>query len=168
MSRRQRSIGLLLGSLSVLALLAPASSLADEQDTTTVPAPLETTTTQAPAPATSETSPAPAPSAPEVASAPQVQVQAQHAQGSTRAAPTRRHSAAGAQPQAEAHGEGKTESTGGAAPGAVRAGKAAPAPSSLTPPLPFSLSSSLDGVPGLLHRKLPRSPVPAADLSGCR
>jgi len=134
------------------ALVVPAGSLAAEPGTTTVPAPAEATT---PSPAPPAQAPPPAPTvevtpAPAVSSTPQTSatplVQAQHAQGSTRAAPARaRH---GAPPSAEAHAGGATGSTGGAAPGAAANGKPAPPPSTFTPPLPLSLSASLDGVPG--------------------
>ncbi len=156
MPTRPRLIGL-LAALAALALAAPAGSLAAEQATTTVPSPAETPSTASAPPA--ETPPAAAPTTtgaaptPTVSSAPQAaaapQVQAQHPQGSTRTGPARtRRGARTHSGTGEEGSTGSTGSTGASAPTVARGGKRAPAPSALTPSLPFSLSASLDGVPG--------------------
>ncbi len=132
----------------------PRRASATTAGTTTVPAPAETTPTvsaetpaaPAPAPTSEASAPSPSPAAPEVAGAPQVQTQ--HAQGSTRSTPARRRLRSGGSAGGEGDEKAKTEATGGSAPGAPRNSKRAPSPTTLTPPLPFSLSSSLDGVPG--------------------
>jgi murein DD-endopeptidase MepM/ murein hydrolase activator NlpD len=159
-----RTLLCLLTCVAGLALLVPASSLADEEKaptTTTTAAASEATppvetTSSAPAP---EVAPTPAPSTGSTTeSAPALvtpsapasttttpQVSAQSAQGETPAgtgASTggRAKSKVGSTPQQA------TESTGGST-GAPKRGKRAPKPSALTPPLPLSLSSSIAGVP---------------------
>jgi murein DD-endopeptidase MepM/ murein hydrolase activator NlpD len=157
------SLRVLLAALSALALLLPATGVAAEQSTTTpTSSSAETTTSPAPsaapaseaAPAagaagegTSTTTTSPAPSstagaeAPAVASTPQVQ--AQRAQGVTPGAVKRGRA------HTKSSSGGKQQEAAGNGPNAkrVRAKHAAPAPSTLTPPLPPSLQSSISGVP---------------------
>jgi len=135
----------LLPGLAVAALAAAPASLAAEA----LPAPA--------GPATETTSPAPAPEAPaptapttstETPAAPETgapQVQTQFSQGATPSHPAPSHpsnggSKAGGSPAEAVPGEG--------ASGEPRAKRPAVAPSTLTPALPFSLQSSLAGVPG--------------------
>jgi murein DD-endopeptidase MepM/ murein hydrolase activator NlpD len=150
-------IRLLLAALGALALLAPAVGVAAEPgsttsgETTTIEVkPLERTSstpapgaTSTPAPTTTGQStqpPAPSGSGPEVSTTPQVQ--AQQSQGSTPGAPTAR-----ARTKSKgAHRGAPSAPTGGSA-AAPRAGRRAPSPSALTPPLPLAFSASLSGVP---------------------
>ncbi len=155
MTATPRLARILLPGVAALALLAPASGFAAEEDARTTTgrtetsAPAETTgTTAAPeaptAPPVSPTTgsapaPAPAPpSTPDATTAPQVS--AQHPQGSTPSTP-RAH----ARPNG-AGGRGKGGTGGSSA--TPKRGKRAPKPSALTPPLPLSLSSSIAGIPG--------------------
>jgi Transglycosylase SLT domain len=151
-------IRLLLPTLGALALAVPAAGIAAEPSTTTRG---ETTTIEVkpvektpstpaggaratPAPATTgQPTPAPAPSGsgPEVASTPQVQ--GQRAQGSTPGAPAR---AGKARAKSNRTHGGPAGPAGGSA-AAPRAGRRAPSPSALTPPLPLAFSASLSGVP---------------------
>jgi len=148
----------LIPTLGALVLAAPAASVAAEpnsttpgQTTTIEVKPLETTpaTPAAPAPptpaptTTEQSTPAPAPSGsgPPPASTPLVQ--GQRAQGSTPGAPA--HAGKSQAKSKGAHG-GPAGAAGGAAT-APRAGRRAPSPSALTPPLPLAFSASLSGVP---------------------
>ena len=151
-------IRLLLATLGALVLTAPVASVAAEPngttpgETTTIEVkPVETTRSTPPAAApatpapttTGQSTPAPAPSGsgPKLATAPQVQ--GQRAQGSTPGAPAR----AG---KTHAKSKGAHGGSAGAAGGtgaAPRAGRRAPSPSALTPPLPLAFSASLSGVP---------------------
>jgi Transglycosylase SLT domain len=170
MTRRLLLIRLLLCALAVLALAAPAVSLADEPGTgTTTTPPAETTVSTpppevsvppaastgeaAPAPSPAPVPPAPAPpasGAPAVAATPQVQ--GAHSQGSTAGrvsgstSASGKSSSGGAKSQTGATGE--TGAAGSSSSGTVRAGHAAPSPSTLTPSLPLDLESSISGVPG--------------------
>ncbi|HZL49243.1 MAG TPA: lytic murein transglycosylase, partial [Solirubrobacteraceae bacterium] len=153
------AIGPLLAALLALAL-TPAVAGATEQtsstETTTptattpsTPAPEAPATTTTP-PATSTTEVAPAPAAPG-ASAPvettTPQVQAQHAQGSTSGGGSTAASKAHAKSKRPAAGgEGQSEPKEGSSPALTRAKHRAPAPSALTPPLPFTLGSPISGV----------------------
>ncbi len=141
--------------LAALALGAPAMSLAGEPaTTTTTPTPAGEGTVSVPAPETTATSTgsgetAPAASSPEgetttVEEPAPPQVQAQHAQG---ASPGATHTTSGGHRKAPAApaGEPGGKSEAGAAAGAH--GKRAPSPSTLTPSLPFSLRSSIGGLP---------------------
>ncbi|HLM85131.1 MAG TPA: lytic murein transglycosylase [Solirubrobacteraceae bacterium] len=157
------SIRLLLPALALLALLgAPTASLAGASSPQGEgkPAATGTTTTsgapgspseqstftpppeQQPSPpaqttGTSDETPAPSATAPAEAAPPEVQ--AEHPQGASPSGwPTRR---ARSKPGA-AGGEGTGSGEGG-----VRAKQHAPSPSALTPSLPFSLRSSIAGVP---------------------
>jgi murein DD-endopeptidase MepM/ murein hydrolase activator NlpD len=169
-TRRHLSIRLLLPATSALALaLAPVSSLAAEPAAPTAASPALETTTSAPAPESppapptaSSTEPtqttgtttqpaAPSPEAPEAAIP---QVQAQHAQGSTAGAPTgaghahAKRSSGNSGTGANSH-KGGTESTEeGPSSTSAHAKQTAPSPSTLTPPLPLTLGSSIAGVPG--------------------
>ena len=179
MGRRQRAIGLLLSGAVVLALAAPASSLGDEQGTTTVaPASPETpavsppgeatTTTTVPPPAPAVETPAPqAPASASPEGVAQPAVQGQQAQGSTRSAPAHVRGPQGAKSNEPRKGT-TGQTAGGSEAKAPKGGRRAPSPSAFTPALPFALSGSLGRHPGLLHRKLPRAAVSAADLSGRR
>jgi hypothetical protein len=147
MSMRPPHLRLLLPTLALcaLALCVPAASLAGEPGaTTTSGAPAETTSAPSEAPAgTSATEAAPIETVTAAEPTPP-QVQAQHVQGST---------PGGAHAKPRAHGKGKAgvgakNASEGSAAGKVRAKHPAPAPSTLTPGMPFSLQSSLAGVPG--------------------
>ncbi|MHB8235373.1 MAG: lytic murein transglycosylase [Solirubrobacteraceae bacterium] len=152
MTRPSTLIALLLAGLTLLALLAPAASPAEdaghvETTTTTAPETLEpappaTSTSPAPTVTATETTPAPAP--PSTAEAPATpQVSKQSAQGSTPS------TSASAQTPGAAKGgaaPGKGSANGGGAT-KLKRGKKAPKPSALTPALPLSLSSSIAGVP---------------------
>jgi len=154
-------IRLLLATLGVTVFGPPAASLAAEPGTTkpgetttievrpaektsSTPAP-EAHATPAP-PTTSQSTPPPVPSpssGPEVATTPQVQTQ--QAQGNTPGAPAptgRAHAKSKG-----AHGGGQAGATTGGSSAAPRAGRRAPSPSALTPPLPLAFSASLAGVP---------------------
>ncbi|HTA36162.1 MAG TPA: lytic murein transglycosylase, partial [Solirubrobacteraceae bacterium] len=156
----QKLLMLIAGAL-LLALLAPSSSLASEEATTTptvetTPAPEATSSTPAPqtttpsptTPASSEATPVPAPVEPAATvPAPSTpQVSAQSAQGSSSAgAPS-----TGKHAHSHARAGGSNEAGGSAGEGAAKTphrGKRAPKPSALTPALPLSLSSSISGVP---------------------
>ncbi len=63
---------------------------------------------------------------------------------------------------------GKSKSAAGHTSAGKLANAPAPPPSTLTPPLPGGARRGDRGDPRLLHRKLPRPPVPAADLPGGR
>jgi murein DD-endopeptidase MepM/ murein hydrolase activator NlpD len=134
-------------ALGALALGAPAASVADEPSpsttttTTTTPAPEGTSTSLS---AETQTSTAgaetTAPGGSTSVEAAPPQVQAQHVQGT---------SPSGARAKSRAHekstGGGSSEensATEGTTTGGARAKHAAPAPSTLTPSLPFSLRSS--------------------------
>jgi Transglycosylase SLT domain len=169
-TRRHLSIRLLLPATSALALaLAPVSSLAAEPAAPTAASPAveATTSTSAPEsppapPAASTTEPTqtpgtttqPAAPSPEAPGAAIPQVQAQHAQGSTAGAPTSTGHAHAKRPSghsntgAGANHEGETESTEGPSSALAHAKQTAPSPSTLTPPLPLTLGSSIAGVPG--------------------
>jgi murein DD-endopeptidase MepM/ murein hydrolase activator NlpD len=144
MARAPRHLPALIALLAALLVLPAAASLADEQ-----PAAPASATAEAPAatppsevPATSSTTvEAPAPLAPATASTPQVQ--AQHSQGSTRAAPA---PAGKGKPKPAAPGSaaaGEEGSEGAAARGQRRP----PSPATLTPLLPPGLKSGIAGVP---------------------
>jgi hypothetical protein len=135
---------LLLPTVVVVALAAPAGSLASEPGEA-APASQPPATT-APAPATptatgtsgSETTPAPSPAgtgAPKVAIP---QVQAEHTQSSS---PASRPSTGRGSGSSGEHGEG------GEGAAEVRAKQRAASPSALTPSLPLGLESSIAGVP---------------------
>jgi murein DD-endopeptidase MepM/ murein hydrolase activator NlpD len=121
----------------------PAASLAGEaSETATASTPAEATS---PSEASASTGPSEAVSGETVTAAETTppQVQARHAQGST---PGDAHA------KRRAHGKGKPAAGGkntgkGSAASGVRASHRAPAPATLTPGLPFSLESSLAGVP---------------------
>jgi murein DD-endopeptidase MepM/ murein hydrolase activator NlpD len=161
MTRTAPHTRLLLAALAVgaLALVAPAASLVSDASaegamgttvvaTTTAPAETTTTTT------TPETSPAPSTTTSEPAAPPQTapaaeptppQVRAQHAQGTSPGVGARGQTRA-AKPKGSRTQGG--EGTGaGASEGGVRAKHRAPAPSTLTPQLPSSLSSPFGGLP---------------------
>jgi murein DD-endopeptidase MepM/ murein hydrolase activator NlpD len=162
MARPSTLIVLLLVGLTLLALLAPAVSPAEEatkttstEMTTTTPAPEATATTTTPAPqattpagatgttgATTESSPAPTTStAAEAPPAPHVRKQsAQNPSRSPAPAP------GSSQGKSKAGGTGEGGAAGGSSNKPKR-GKKAPKPSALTPSLPLSLSSSIAGVP---------------------
>jgi hypothetical protein len=152
MTATSRLIRILLPGAAVLALAAPATGFAAEEDAKTgkteTSAPAETTGTtpapEAPSPlptnSTTESTPAPTPappSAPEATVVPHVS--AQHPQGST---PSRAHAKTNG---TSGRGNG---TTAGGSPATPKRGKRAPKPSALTPPLPLSLSSSIAGIPG--------------------
>jgi murein DD-endopeptidase MepM/ murein hydrolase activator NlpD len=142
-----RPLLLALVALAALALGAPATSLAGEPGaTTTTPSGEGTVSVPAPeTPATStssgETSPAETTTVEEPAPP---QVQAQHAQGPS---PGAKHATSGGHKKAPASpaGEPGGKSEAGATSGAR--GKRAPSPSTLTPSLPFSLRSTIGGLP---------------------
>jgi murein DD-endopeptidase MepM/ murein hydrolase activator NlpD len=147
MPRPRHLITLLLASLAALALAAAPASLAAEP----VPAPAgpaTETTSPAPAPeAPAPTAPAPttsteAPAAPE-AGAPQVQTQ--FSQGATPSHPSTSRPSRGSSRSGGSAGEAVP---GEGASQGPRSKHPAAAPSTLTPALPFSLQSSLVGVPG--------------------
>jgi murein DD-endopeptidase MepM/ murein hydrolase activator NlpD len=164
MTRTVPHIRLLLAALAtgVLALAAPAASLASEAPsgagaegtigTTTVApsssAPAESTTTAAPeaspAPITTVSEPAPTETTTVVEPTPP-QVRAQHAQGTSAGAhatgtgPTAKSKTTGAQ--------GGKATGAGSSGGEVRAKHKAPAPTTLTPQLPSSLESPFGGLP---------------------
>jgi membrane-bound lytic murein transglycosylase B len=163
---RNLTIRLLLPTVLVLAAAGASPAAAEQGATTSVSPPVEATSStpapEAPAPApagstvesaptstsTSTSPPAPvSPEAPAAASTPQVQ--AQHAQGSTPGAPTGSSHAHAKKAHGDAHeaGEEQAQSTAGASAPGVRATHRAPAPSTLTPPLPLALDSSISGVP---------------------
>jgi murein DD-endopeptidase MepM/ murein hydrolase activator NlpD len=153
MTATPRLLRLLLAGAVALALSAPATGLAAEEDAKTTgktetSAPTETTGTtpalEVPAaiptsPATDATPAPAAPSPPQATTTPQVS--AQRPQGSTPGS-----SRAHAKPNG-AGGRGNGARTGGS-PATPRRGKRAPKPSTLTPPLPLSLSGSIAGIPG--------------------
>jgi hypothetical protein len=167
MSRRFPLIRCLLCALGALALAAPATGLAAEAGTTTaVTPPAETPAptpapeaSTPPAPSTGEAAPAPVPTpapaapasgAPSVAATPQVQ--GEHSQGSTPGRVTGSSSTPG-KPSGSGAAKGQTGAigatgaTGSSSSPNVRAGHAAPSPSTLTPSLPLDLESSIQGVP---------------------
>jgi Transglycosylase SLT domain len=154
MRARVRAIILLLAALAALLALLPAASPAApsattpeatapeaaQQGTTPAPAQAETTpstSTSTPQPSASQTgeSPPPSPSVP-VRGTPTVR--AQHPQGRT-------GSPRGGHPQAPS--KGVSGGKQGAPSPTPRAGRPAPAPSALTPPLPLAFGSSLAGIP---------------------
>ncbi len=172
-TRRRLPIRLLLPATSALALaLAPVSSLAAEPSTPTSANPTVETTTSTPAPesppvppAASTTDPTqttqtpttattPAPPSSETAEAAIPRVQSQRAQGSTAAPPpstgrTHGKRSSGHSKSPGTGGEGGAESTEGlSSPPAHAKKRTAPSPSTLTPPLPLALGSSIAGVPG--------------------
>jgi murein DD-endopeptidase MepM/ murein hydrolase activator NlpD len=155
MSRRSPLLRPLLATLVVcaLALSVPATSLAGEPGagTTTTTSSAAEGTSFSPAPetpgaetqtsTTSGEAPAPAGTTPEVAPP---QVQSQRPQGASPSgahAKRRAHAKANGAPGEAAAGEG-------AAANGVRGKRRAPSPTTLTPSLPFSLQSSLGGLPG--------------------
>jgi murein DD-endopeptidase MepM/ murein hydrolase activator NlpD len=147
MPRPRRLIRLLLASLAAAALAAAPASLAAEG--TPAPAgPATETTSPAPAPeapAPPATTPATSTEAPAPAEAGAPQVQTQFSQGATPGRPAPSHSSKGA---LKAGGSGAEAAPGEGTAGEPRAKHPAAAPSTLTPALPFSLQSSLAGVPG--------------------
>jgi hypothetical protein len=165
--RRHLSIRLLLPATSALALaLAPVSSLAAEPAAPTAASPAAEATTSIPAPesppappaaSTSESTTTTPPAAPgsEAPEAAIPQVQAQHAQGSTAGAPAStghthaKRPSGHSKPGAGAnHEEGAESTTEGSSSTLAHAKQTAPSPSTLTPPLPLTLGSSIAGVPG--------------------
>jgi len=140
MSRHLRLLPPPLAALGVLILLIPAAGLAAEPaapETAVPPAASAPSSPQPEAPATTTTTiEAPAP--------PQTpQVQAQHAQGSTRGGTS------SPAPRAKPPATPANASAGaGSSAAGTRAGQPAISPSALTPSLPFSLQSSIAGVPG--------------------
>jgi murein DD-endopeptidase MepM/ murein hydrolase activator NlpD len=157
-----------VGALALALATLPASSAAAEQAATTPASPAAETTTSTPAPEAPATPPAgspvespqtstptPAPPAPTPASseAPAVastpQVQAQHAQGSTAGAAIGTGHKHTKKAHGGAHGEGEEQAqpTAGSSSPVGGAKHRAPAPSTLTPPLPLALDSSISGVP---------------------
>jgi murein DD-endopeptidase MepM/ murein hydrolase activator NlpD len=144
-----RPLLLALVALAALALGAPATSLAGEPvATTTTPTPAGEGTVSVPAPETPMTSTSSGETAPTetttVEEPAPPQVQAQHAQG---ASPGATHAAGGGHKEAPAAptGEPAGKNEAGATSGAH--GKRAPSPSTLTPSLPFSLRSTIGGLP---------------------
>jgi soluble lytic murein transglycosylase-like protein len=172
-ARRLRPvIGTLLAALAVFALVPAAAGASEQTSTspsstgTTTPAetasPNEPTATVAPgAPATTpatnpattttETSPAPAPTSPSgpgsssETAAPQVRTQ--HAQGSTAGGSSSTHTHAKSQGASGGASANKQSEKSGASSSAEAPGRhRAPAPSTLTPPLPLTLGSPISGV----------------------
>jgi hypothetical protein len=167
-------IRLLLAALSALALapaVASASAQGSSQPSSTgQTTSTETSTSAAPTTSTETTSVTPAPAAPPtpppatttttesvpapaspVASAPAEptttpQVRTQHAQGKTSGGGSSVAPGAHTKSHVPAGGGEQTETTGGSAPTGTRAKHRAPAPSALTPPLPFTLGSPISGV----------------------
>jgi Transglycosylase SLT domain len=150
-------IRLLPATLVALALALPAVSRAGEPnartsgETQTIEVkPVETTpSTSAPAAPTtaaptttgqSTTAPVPSGSGPEVATTPHVQ--GQRAQGNTPGAP-----ASAGKVHARSNGTHGPAAAAGGSAAVPRAGRRAPSPSALTPPLPLAFSASLSGVP---------------------
>ena len=130
-----------------VALALPATSAASEPAgapaaASPPPASASAPASQGPGPttATTETTTVAIPAPPR--SAPTPQVQAQHSQGATPGA------AIHAKPGGASNAGGSGESKEGAGGPAARAGRPAPAPSTLTPSLPPALQSSIAGVPG--------------------
>jgi murein DD-endopeptidase MepM/ murein hydrolase activator NlpD len=147
---RSLLLALIVGAL---VLGAPATSLAGEPGTTTTTTTTTTTpaaegTVSVPAPETPATSTSNGETAPKetttVEEPAPPQVQAQHAQGASPGG-TRTTSGGHRKALAAPAGEPGGKSEGGAASGAH--GKRAPSPSTLTPSLPFSLQSSIGGLP---------------------
>ncbi len=134
-------------ALSALTLGAPSASLAGEPSATspttaTASPPEATSSSPAPeAPASTSTSEPTPQNTTTAAEATPPQVRAQHAQGASPSGARVKHHARSA-PKGAAGGAGE-----GSAAGGVRAKHSAPAPSTLTPSLPFSLQSSIAGVP---------------------
>ena len=168
MRTRLLLIRLLLCALAMLALAAPAVSFAAEPGSETTSTPPAETTVSTPAPeasvppaaSTGEAAPAPAPapapaspsaSAPVIAATPQVQgahsqgSSAGHISGSTSA--SGKSGGGGAAAKGPTGATGETGATGSSTSESVRAGHAAPSPSTLTPSLPLDLESSISGVP---------------------
>jgi murein DD-endopeptidase MepM/ murein hydrolase activator NlpD len=144
-----RPLLLALAVLAALVLGTPAASLAGEPGaTTTTPAPAGEGTVSVPAPETPATSTGSGETAraetTTVEEPAPPQVQAQHAQG---ASPGATHATSGGHRKAPTAptGEPAGKSEAGAASGAH--GKRAPSPSTLTPSLPFSLRSTIGGLP---------------------
>jgi murein DD-endopeptidase MepM/ murein hydrolase activator NlpD len=158
MTRGAPSLCLSLAALAALALCVPAASLAGEQSTITTSTPVASTpvtttssnppaegsapeATPTPTSGTSEQAPAATTPAVEPATP---QVRAQHKQGASPSGPAnarRGHARAKGAPA------GETGAREGSGAGGVRVGKRAPSPSTLTPPLPLDLQSSIAGVP---------------------
>ena len=164
MSRPTPLLRILLPAAIVgaLALCVPAASLAGASSPEGEPGTTSTTSTQAgevsvptpspevPATQTSTGEAAPAASSPGEASTAEEpappQVQSQHAQGTTPSgshAKRRAHERTSGAAGGEATGAGE-----GSAANGVRGKHRAPSPSALTPSLPFSLQSSIGGLPG--------------------
>jgi murein DD-endopeptidase MepM/ murein hydrolase activator NlpD len=147
MSRHSRLLPPPLAALCVLVLLMPAASLAAEPAAPETAAPPAASAPSSPppeAPATTTTT-IEAPAAPSAAPRPAQtpQVQAQHAQGSTRGGTS------GPAPRAKPTAPPATGPAGaGSSAAGTSAGQPAVSPSALTPSLPFSLQSSIAGVPG--------------------
>jgi murein DD-endopeptidase MepM/ murein hydrolase activator NlpD len=148
MTRPRHLIRLLLASLAALALAAAPASLAAEP--VPVPAgPATETTSPAPppeAPAPTATAPATGSEAPEAPEVGAPQVQTQFSQSATPSHPS------ASRPSKRSSGS-SGGSSGEAVPGegaaqGPRSKHPAASPSTLTPALPFSLQSSLAGVPG--------------------
>ncbi len=151
MTRPSTLIALLLAGLTLLALLAPAASPAEEaghvETTTTTapetPEPAPPATSTSPAPTVTATETTPAPASPSTAEAPATpQVSKQRAQGSTPSTTGSAQTPNGAKGAAPGKGTAKGEGAN-----KLKRGKKAPKPSALTPALPLSLSSSIAGVP---------------------
>jgi hypothetical protein len=164
--RRRLVIGTVPAALAALTLmLVPAAAGASEQTSstgTTLAAetmPSTTTTANTPAPeapattpatTTTETTPAPAPVSPSGAEGETEtpQVRTQHAQGSTTGGSTTAHAHAkskGATGGANTTNK-QTEANGSSSATATPGTHRAPAPSTLTPPLPLTLGSPISGV----------------------
>jgi Transglycosylase SLT domain len=148
---------LLLGGLCALALATPAQGLGAEGAATTPASPASETSSPAsaseapPTPTTTSTGESAPPTVGQpvapVATIPQVQ--AQHAQSSTPGGSG--NTPGGSVGSAHARARSTGGANGGSTPSSpaerTRAGKPAPAPSALTPPLGLAFSSSLAGVP---------------------
>jgi hypothetical protein len=163
MLRPPMLLALLLAGMTLLALLAPAASPAEEapsaatgaEATPTMPTPeaappaapqasVPSTPAPAASPATETT--APPVTTPDKSVAPVApQVSRQSAQS---ASPSRTNGGDKAPGRSEAGGASSEKGgVNGAATATPKRGKKAPKPSALTPPLPMSLSSSIAGVP---------------------
>ncbi len=137
--------------VGAVVLAVPAVSLASEAGASaTTPSPAGEGSVSTPAPeapatpaGTGEAAPAAATPAEEPAPP---QVQSQHRQGASPGRPSGKH---GAHKRSQGTPGGEGAATGeGAGANGVRAKRRAPSPSTLTPSLPFSLQSSIGGLPG--------------------
>jgi murein DD-endopeptidase MepM/ murein hydrolase activator NlpD len=141
MTRRPALLYLLPAlTAGALALAAPAASQAVEASagttTTTSSAPSEAPPAASSTPTTTETAP------PEAAPP---QVQAQHVQSTS---PSGSHRSRGHKRSSTTRGSETAGASEGSAAGGLRAKQHAPAPSTLTPSLPFDLRAPISGVPG--------------------